>query len=104
MSKFIKAVLIITNIYIAIAYPKSNAAVVVDKGQTETFFKVDGQNVTPEVANASAQRGANVIQCKPVKNKNYVTKDGAEIKSVYNCKEVDLVISAKTGASHWKNK
>lgn len=81
------------------------ADVIVDNGQTDVIFKVDGKASSPSDANKAAQAGRKVTKCSPVKNKNYVTKDGESIAgAVYNCREVDLVVSAKTGASHWKNK
>lgn len=81
----------------------AHAAIVIDKGTTETYFKVEGKRVTAEGANAAANAGRDVEQCKPKKG-NFETKDGSDAGAIYVCKFVDLVVSSKTGASHWKAK
>jgi hypothetical protein len=81
----------------------SNAKVVIDDGNTNVQFKVNGEKVTPDVAarKAISDPSAEIQQCKPIKKATDI--DGKTVLA-YNCKEVDYQITAKTGASHWKNK
>lgn len=83
----------------------AQAEVIVDRGETAVFFRVDGKRVSADQATAaSSDKTKTVVKCTPVKNKNYETANGGEISAAFQCKQVVYMVSAKTGAGHWKSK
>ncbi len=82
-----------------VACVRANADMVVETPGAKALFQIDGKQVTPLEAQASAIKGSGIVtRCTVIKGA--ITGDG---KPAYRCKAVQLVGNPLTGTTHWKS-